>query len=268
VGEYKGDPKQAFWYFDEETARAVVAFGAQHHGKKTQLVGIMQDGQMLPQTTQHLQLFPKWEPQADGITFKLSGAFYDTVPGPANARPAGWAGAPPGTAIGYATGGGLVSIDPVEGPFEKIGPDTFRLKFQKGLGADIKEYALIMVATHPGDDQYKPAVQQAQLNAPLRIIRGADQTITFPVIPDQRVGATPITLAATSSADVPVSYFIRQGHAQLDGNKLTLTAIPPRAKFPIKVTIVAWQYGHAAEPAFKTAEPVERSFMIFKEDAK
>jgi hypothetical protein len=28
------------------------------------------------------------------------------------------------------------------------------------------------------------------------------------------------------------------------------------------VTIVAWQYGHAAEPALKSAEPVTRSFSI------
>jgi hypothetical protein len=266
VGQYKGDPNQAFWYFDEETAKAVVAFGATHHGKKTQLVGITQDGQMLPQTTQHLQQFPKWEPQADGITFKLDGAFYDTVPAPANARPAGWAGSPPGTPIGHAAGGGPVSVDRVEGPFEKVGPDTFRLKLQRGLGTAIRRYELIVVATHPGDDQYKPAVQQAQLNVPLQNTRGYDQTITFPPIRDQRLGAGPIVLNATSSADVPVSYFIRAGPAELEDNTLTLTAIPPRAKFPVKVTVVAWQYGRSAEPALKSAEPVERSVLISRDE--
>ena len=55
---------------------------------------------------------------------------------------------------------------------------------------------------------------------------------------------------------------MRQGPAELDGNRLTLTALPLRARFPVKITVVAWQYGHAAEPALKTAEPVERSFML------
>jgi hypothetical protein len=265
VGQYTGDAAQAFWYFDEETAKADAAIGAQHHGKKTQLVGILQDEQLLPQTTQHLQLFPKWEPQADGITFRLTGAFYDTVPGPANARPAGWVGVPPGTPIGHATGGGPVAIDRVAGPFEKVSADTFRLKLERGLGADIKQYELILVATHPGDAQYKPAVQQAQLNVPLRVTQGAAQAITFPPIPDQKAGAGPITLGATSSAAVSVSYYVREGPAEVDGNRLTLTPIPPRARYPVKVTVVAWQYGHAAAPPLKSADPVERSFLIHKD---
>lgn len=43
---------------------------------------------------------------------------------------------------------------------------------------------------------------------------------------------------------------------------LRLTAIPPRAKFPLKVTVVAWQYGRASEPRLKSAVPVERTFAI------
>jgi hypothetical protein len=46
---------------------------------------------------------------------------------------------------------------------------------------------------------------------------------------------------------------------------LKLTAIPPRAKFPVKVTVVAWQYGRSVEPLLKTAEPVTREFYITKE---
>jgi len=38
----------------------------------------------------------------------------------------------------------------------------------------------------------------------------------------------------------------------------------PRAKFPVKVTVVAWQYGRVLEPKLKTAEPVEQTFSIVK----
>jgi hypothetical protein len=50
----------------------------------------------------------------------------------------------------------------------------------------------------------------------------------------------------------------------MDGDVLKFKAIPPRAKFPMKVTVVAWQYGHAAEPKLKSAVPVERTFNIVK----
>jgi hypothetical protein len=47
-----------------------------------------------------------------------------------------------------------------------------------------------------------------------------------------------------------------------DDGTLTFTPIPPRAKFPVKVTVVAWQFGRGIEPKLKTAEPVERSFLL------
>jgi hypothetical protein len=40
------------------------------------------------------------------------------------------------------------------------------------------------------------------------------------------------------------------------------TKIPPRAKFPVKVTVVAWQYGIAGK--IQTAEAVEQSFYVLK----
>ena len=50
--------------------------------------------------------------------------------------------------------------------------------------------------------------------------------------------------------------------AEIKGDKLVLTKIPPRAKFPVKVTVVAWQYGRSGEPQVQTAEAVEQSFYI------
>jgi hypothetical protein len=50
VAEYKGDRKQAFWFFDEELAKATEAYEAAYRGKKAELVGYLQDGQMVPPT--------------------------------------------------------------------------------------------------------------------------------------------------------------------------------------------------------------------------
>src|ERR1700722_3440025 len=63
---------------------------------------------------------------------------------------------------------------------------TFRPKLEKGLGADINHYDLIMIATHPGDKRYKPAVQQAELDVPLPNTEGAHQTISGPAMLDQK----------------------------------------------------------------------------------
>ena len=265
VGKYKGDPKQAFWFFDGELAKATEKYEAACRGLKPQLVGYVQDGQMVPQRNEHLQVDLKFEPEADGVTFKLSGAFYDTVPG-GSPRPTGWAGLPVGSPIGHAANSNAISIDPVCGPVEKISPDTFAVRFQKEtlLNTNARNYELVFAATHPGDAEYKPAVQQAHMFIPARNTQGAEQHITFPEIPNQKEGTKSLKLNATSDANVPVSYFVREGPAEIDGDVLKFTEIPPRAKFPVKVTVVAWQYGRSSEPELKTAEPVEQSFFIAK----
>ncbi len=254
VGRYAGDPNQAFWFFDEEIAKATEAYQATYRGMKAQLVGYVQDGNMVEQRDTHQQVNLRFRPGNDGMTFKLAGAFYDAVPG-GHARLVQWTGLPAGSPIGHAPGGGPISIDRICGPFEKKGPDTFIL-------VNPQRCELWFAATHPGDGQYKPAVQQAQMVIPLRNTEGADQHITFPEIPDQDTAVKTLKLRATSDKGVPVCYTVRAGPAEVDGDTLRLTAIPPRAKFPVKVTVVAWQYGRSAEPKLKTADPVERTFSI------
>ena len=40
------------------------------------------------------------------------------------------------------------------------------------------------------------------------------------------------------------------------------TSVPPGARFPVKVTVVAWQYGIPG--SVQTAAPVEREFYIVR----
>jgi len=76
------------------------------------------------------------------------------------------------------------------------------------------------------------------------------------------VSPLPLKLKATSNASVPVYYYIREGPAEMDGDTLKITGIPSRAKFPMKVTVVSWQYGRSIDPKLQTAQPVERTFHI------
>jgi hypothetical protein len=264
VGQYTGDPKGAFWFFDEELVRMTEKYESKFRALKPQLVGILQDGKFVMQTETHLQLTPKFEPAADGISFKLTGAFYDSVP-PGSTRLPGWTQLPTNAPLGHANGG-AVSIEPISGPIKKISGDTFifDLKRETLLTTNAKNYELVFAATHPGDTEYKPAVQQAHLFVPAQNKQGVEQHLRFPEIQDVKSSVAKIKLVASSDAGVPVRFFVLEGPAEIVSDELRFTKIPPRAKFPMKVTVVAWQYGRSNEPKLKSAAPVGRTFNIVK----
>ena len=260
--DYKGNKEQAFWCFDKEHALATAGFGKAQHLKSPQLAGYLQDGRLVPQNKEtHQQVTLDFKPIGDGTTFKLEGAFLDTVP---DGRPVRWTGLGVDSPVAHATG--PVVISRICGPVEKLSDDTFALRFDR-LGFDNAKRSneIWLMAVHPGDGAYKRCVQQAVLRFPLRNTSGEDQEIRFQEIKDQRAGAKPIQLHARSSAkDAEVRFYVREGPAEIDGDTLKFTAIPPRAKYPVKVTVVAWQWGRSIEPKLKTAEPVTRGFSIVR----
>jgi hypothetical protein len=263
VDQYKGDPKQAFWFFDEEMAKATEEYQAAYRGLKGDLIGYMQAGEIVPQTDTHQQVNLKFLPEADGVTFKLTAEFLDKVPGESG-RPAKWTGIKAGSPINHASGGGPISIDRICGPFEKLAPDTFVFRQSRiCLANPSQPLDLWFVATQRGDDNYKPAVQQAQMRIS-KNKNGKEQHIDFPEISDQPADTQSVKLGATADSGEKVYYYVQAGPAEVDGDTLKLLPIPLRAKYPIKITVVAWQWGRANEPKLKTADPVERSFYLTK----
>ena len=107
-------------------------------------------------------------------------------------------------------------------------------------------------------------MQQAALRFPFRHDEGAEQTIAFPPLPAPAAGAASVPLAATSSSGLPVFFYVREGPAVLgpDGRTLVFTPVPPRARRPVKITVVAWQWGRAAEPKLRSAASVERTLLL------
>ncbi|MGF7039085.1 hypothetical protein [Mucilaginibacter lappiensis] len=263
IDQYGGDRTQAFWYFDEELANATIAYQARYRNQKPQLIGYTQHGRLLEQHNVHQQFNLKFEPEADGVTFKVHTAFYDTVPG-GSPRPAGWAHMQVGAPIGHTQSSSPITVDRITGPFVKINDSTFRVHPQKGFYESTHSYELWFSASHPGDNEHKPAVQQALMSIPPRNTQGKEQHITFSAIPNQRSNKKGIKLNAVSDAHVPVGFYIQDGPAEIIGDRLNLTVIPPHSRFPVKVTVIAWQYGNSNEPKLQTAEPVERVFWINK----
>ncbi len=263
VGKYTGDTSQAFWFFDKETVEKTLQYEAAFRGMKAQLLGYEQQGRVLPQKNTHLQVDLQFVPLEDGISFRVKGVFLDTVPG-AHPRTSEWTGLPAGAPIGHAAGGAPISIDRVSGPSRKINDSTFQLSLEKGLPPGQKNYTLVFAATHPGDDKYKPAVQQAQLVIKADNAEGAAQQINFPAIPDQPASAISVPLEAVSTSGAPVSYYVLEGPAIVKANRLIFTRIPPGARYPVLVTVVAWQYGNTNASKIQTAVPVSRTFRLKK----
>ena len=257
---YTGDPKQAFWCFDEEIVKITEAYYAATRGKKPQLLSVTSDDMPVDKGCGE-PVIPRFIPAEDGVTFRLKTAFLNVVP-ESNGKATFWTRLPAGSPLGHTEGGGAIKLSRTVGPFAQIAQDTF--VYSPGRAeytANRRNQEMWIVASHPGDEQYKSMVQQAMVYAAPNK-DGKPQQITFPAIVDQPYGTKSIELNVPSDADVPVSYYVREGCAEVDGNTLRFTAIPPRARYPVTVTVVAWQFGRSAEPKLQTAEPVERSFHI------
>lgn len=261
VSSYKGNHEEAFWFFDEETVRVTENYETSYRHLKAQLLGYLQEGKIVQQKNSHLQVDLKFLPDEDGITFRLEGGFLDTVPGESS-RPKDWTGLPVGTKLGQAKTNVPVSIDLVIGPVKKIAPGLFKLQLQKGYEGK-KGLSATFVATHPGGDGYKPAVQQSQMAIPGNT-EGAEQHISFEPITDQSVKTKELHLSARSDAGLPVYFYIKEGPAEINGARILFTKLPPRSRYPVKLTVVAWQWGRSASPKIKTADSIEQTFYIYK----
>ena len=251
--EYVGDPKNAFWCFDEEQARLTEQRYAASRGKLPQLIGFTQDGQPAGPEAGGA----RFTPGDDGMTFTLGTRFLEKTDAKVHVD-----GLPAGAPIGHAEGGGPIILSKIVGPGVVTAPDTIVVRLDRSVyTADRRNNDLWLLASHPGDERYKSASQPVMIRInPNK--DGVKQSITFPPIGNQSVETKMLKLSATSNAGLPVQYYIREGPAEVDGDTLTFTTIPPRAKYPVKVTLVAWQWGRSVEPKVQTADQVEQSFTI------
>jgi hypothetical protein len=249
--QYKGGRKDAFWYFDKEMANLTEKYYAMARGKKEQYISITQNGKLLQVNTKHHARFVlNFEPESDGVTFHLNAVYTDSLR----------------TKLTDQHASSKISISRICGPVEKVNDTTFILKYYRmGLNNPRRTDDIWLMATSKGDKDYKSTVQQMTLHLPHQNTDGKAQKISFDSLSNIKNGAKSLILNAKSDAGLPVYYYVKEGPAEIVDGKLVFTKIPPRAKFPVKVTIVAWQYGRATEPKVKTAEAVERSFYITKQ---
>jgi CubicO group peptidase (beta-lactamase class C family) len=243
--KYRGDPKKAYWFFDEEMARAAVAFNGDRKKRALQMVSFVQRGDTLPVALDgYVKL--KCLPEDDGLTYKVTGGFLKE-------KPAGLAGA--GLQLGHADG--FFTLRVVMGPARQVSPDQFRLQFTRQAPRNI-----MILAEQAGDGCFRRALQPGIITIPCQLTEGAAQSVDFPCISDQVAGVKALALRASSSSGLPVNYYVVAGPAIIDGDTLRLTEIPIRSRYPVKVTIVAYQWGRMTAPKIQSAIPVTRDFYL------
>ncbi len=246
--EYKGDPHDAFWYFDQEMAEWTERIYEQNAKKSKQYVSFTQQGALVDyDSLLHVKAHAKFLPEQDGVTFHLSTAYTDSTRGQFINT--------------HATT--PITIVRICGPVRIVNDTTFVIDFYRmGTNNKTRTPMIYLFAESMGDDQYKSAVQELGIAIPYPIKEGKCQVITFPMVKDVKEKTSSIKLDAKSDSGLPVSYYVKEGPAEVEGDVLKFTKIPPRSKMPIKVTVVAWQYGIIGK--YQTAEPVEQSFYIIQ----
>jgi hypothetical protein len=204
--DWTGDPKTGFWYFDAEMAQAVNDDMVQGLAKKPQVIDFLDDkGQ--PASLEkggEASLGLKWLP--DGVSFQVAATFLDKSP---------IVNLYNGAAVGHSTSGDIL-YKTGSGCLKQTGPDTFRVWVRRGgyiqQGAPWDPH---IIAYHPGDGTYRRADRPGHPwlsllkpdGTPLNS-DGTPQTLDFPQIADQVVGTDSIELKATTTANLPVQFWV------------------------------------------------------------
>ena len=245
---YKGEPGGAFWHFDVELAQASEAIHKDLFARQPQFVTFADPRSGKPIYVGHdlrLRISPFF---VSADTLKVAAVFVDKPP---DKYP------PSQTPVGHAEG--PIRFRPFAGPIEQVGPELFRIKLN-GRGG----FRAGVLAYHPGDDKYRYAEQPGLIQLPEKLTKGKPQKITFPSVGPLRADSRPVLLRATSDSGLPVRYYVEYGPAIIEGNQLKIVDVPCRARFPMEIVVVAYQYGSAVEPYVQTAEPVRQVITLEK----
>ena len=253
--DYTGDKARAAWHFDRELAEATVAY---HAGmdKKDQFIA-WKDPYHVDAGARYFFSNIQWV--GDGQTFEVHPGYADRYPTPHPTSGPRWADA--GKPVGHSTA--PIRVAAVGGPLVAASANTLRI-CHDNLAPATENVRSTFMAYSVGDAEYRYTEQVGMLPRGFKgLTRGKSQTITFPPLGELTMSRS-VELRATSDAELPVEYYVAYGPATIDNNKLSIAELPKRARLPIAVEIVAWQFGRAVEPLVQTAKPVAQTIQIQK----
>ncbi len=255
--KYRGDKARAAWHFDREMAEATIAYHAGGFGKKDQFIK-WDDPYWVDAGTRFFFTKLKWV--GDGQTFEVHPVYADVYPSQYKGRGPRWLDA--SKPVGHSKA--QILVRQVSGPVVATGLRTLRIQYDS-LAPATENSRVTFMAYSAGDTEYRYTELVGMMPRGFAgLKKGKEQTITFPPLENLSVNSGPVELEATSDSGLPVEYYVAYGPATIMDGRLCITDIPARAKFPIDVKVVAYQFGSGVEPLVKTAKPVDQTIQIRK----
>ena len=236
------------WYFNEQLAQAAFDMANINWNAKTQMPAFTDSsGVPFPMLYRGITRPIPFHTETDGVTFELKGCVLPAIPTNFVAA---------GTPLARAPG--EPSVEWVCGPVAPAGQGKFRI----ALDRTWPQCPVYFSVRQKGAPDIRPVVEPGGINGFASNSAGIPQTIAFAPIPDQPAGTVTVPLRAASDSGMPVEFFVVAGPAVVKNHGLELTPIPPRTRFPVTVTVTAWQWGRAMAPQIQTARPVTQVFHI------
>jgi hypothetical protein len=246
----KSDETEMPWFFDKESAIEAQSFARINWKADTQLPAFMDgNGTVAPFSFNGISKLIPTDMGSDGITFSFKPVILEEIPS--------------NFAIGAGEKLAKTKNEPTLewlcGQFKPIGNNQFRVSLDR-MYPSMTSYLGVRLQ---GDEKIRTIFQPGGLTIP-KNNTGQVQKITFEKIKDVTVGTKSVQLIASSDSGLEVNYYVVSGPAIVENDKLIFTKIPPKSKFPITVTVAAWQWGRSVEPKIKMAEIVKQNFSIKK----
>lgn len=258
--DYSGDRSQAAWHFDREMAEATIAYHKDGFGKRDQFIR-WEDPHWVDAGARFFFTKLTWVDL--GSTLQVHPVFADVYPGQYKGRGPRWLEA--GSPVGHCDT--RIRVKPVGGPIIAMGSDRLTIRFD-ALSPASERARVTFMAYHEGNEEYRHTEHVGMMPRGFDGLRkGVEQTITFPLLPDLPADSDPVSLKACSDSGLPVEYYVAYGPAEVVEGKLTIRDVPARAKYPVPVKVVAWQFGSGVPPLVQTAEPIEQVVLIRRVDS-
>lgn len=236
------------WFFDKESAVEAQSFARFNWKAATQLPAFVDDnGTVAPFTFNGISKLIPTDMGSDGMTFGFKPVMLDEIP----------SNFVVGAGDKLAKTKNEPTLEWLCGQFKPIGNNQFRVSLDR-MYPNMTSYLGVY---QKGDETIRAVFQPGGLTIP-KNNTGQIQTITFEKIKDVSLAAKSVPLIASSDSGLEVNYYVVSGPAIVEKDKLIFTKIPPKSKFPITVTVAAWQWGRASEPQIKMAEIIKQSFKI------
>ena len=248
----RADSEALPWYFNKQSALEAQSFAAINWKAATQIPAFLNDsGKVAPFIFNGISKLIPTDLGDDGITFSVKPVLLEKIP----------ANFVVGAGDRLAKTSGTPCLEWVCGQYKPLGNNRFRIALDRSWPATAN-YLGVRVA---GNDSVRAVFQPCGLTLP-KNTSGKIQKITFEKISDVIAGTQSVSLSASSDSGLALEYYVVAGPAVIENKRLIFTKIPPGTKFPVAVTVAAWQWGRSKEPKIKMAEIVKQTFFIVQKN--